>query len=130
MNSASLMPRDYACVQASRLLCRHVILSTIFLVDNVKCTIIFSLLNITEFRGRVVNILFPYSGCPGFKSRPGDRLYSLRFSWLSSVPPSECLYSTLKLGHDLSLPNQVQFIIHLSRFRLTLYNLSYLKMDH
>jgi hypothetical protein len=26
-------------------------------------------------RGRVVNIYDSYSGCPGFKSLPGDRLY-------------------------------------------------------
>jgi hypothetical protein len=33
----------------------------------------------TEHRGRVVNILASYSGGPGFKSRPGDRLPLLRF---------------------------------------------------
>jgi hypothetical protein len=35
------------------------------------------------------------------------------FSWFSSVHPGECRDSTLKLGHDLFLPNSLQFIIYL-----------------
>jgi hypothetical protein len=30
---------------------------------------------------RVLNITALYSEYPGFKSRPGDRLFCLRFSW-------------------------------------------------
>jgi hypothetical protein len=38
----------------------------------------------------------PYSGGPGFKSRSGDRLSWLKFSWFSSVPQRKCWDSTFK----------------------------------
>jgi hypothetical protein len=49
----------------------------------------------TERRGWVVNTLASYSGGPGFKSRPGNRISGLRFSWFSSIPPAMCLDSIL-----------------------------------
>jgi hypothetical protein len=50
----------------------------------------------TERRGWVVNTPALYSGGPGFKSLPGDRLSWLRFFvFFFSVLPGECRYSTL-----------------------------------
>jgi hypothetical protein len=51
--------------------------------------------HVTERHGRVVSIPTSYSGGPGFKSRPGDRLPRLRFSWFFSVPPGKFRDSTL-----------------------------------
>jgi hypothetical protein len=53
------------------------------------------------------------------------RSYILRFSWFFSVPPRECLHSTLKLVHDRFLQNNFHFIVYLSTFHSTLYSLSY-----
>jgi hypothetical protein len=38
------------------------------------------------------------------------------FSWFLTVPPGECRDSTLKFVHDCFLPNNFQFIIHLSSY--------------
>jgi hypothetical protein len=47
------------------------------------------------------------------------------FLWFSSVPPDECLNSTLKLDNDRFFLNPFQFIIHFSLFHSTLYSVSY-----
>jgi hypothetical protein len=62
-----------------------------------------------------------YTGGPGFKSWPGDRLSWLRTTVLSSVPLGECWGIPLKLDHDSVVPNSFQVIIHLSPFHLTLH---------
>jgi hypothetical protein len=85
----------------------------------------FSLISFTEFSdtqrySRVVKTPVSYSEGSGFRSRPGGRVYWLRFSWFSSAFPDECPHSTLKLIHDRFLPNSFQFIIHLSSFHSTL----------
>jgi hypothetical protein len=49
------------------------------------------------------------------------------FSWFSSVTPGKCRDCPLKLGQDCFLPNSFPFIINLSPFHLTVYNLSYWK---
>jgi hypothetical protein len=69
------------------------------------------LLFLTEHRGRVVSIPASYSGGPGFKSRPEDRLSWLTFAWFSSIRSGEYRGSTLKLGHDRFLPNHFRFIM-------------------
>jgi hypothetical protein len=71
--------------------------------------------NVTERRGWVVNT-HAYSVGLGLKSRPGNWLSWLSFSLFSSVPPGELRDSSLKLSHDHILPNNLQFIIHLSPF--------------
>jgi hypothetical protein len=79
----------------------------------------------TDRRGRVVNTPAWYSGGPGFKSLPGDRLPRLRFFMFFSVPPGKLRKTALKLGHGRFIPHYFQSIIHLSSCHRTLYNLSY-----
>jgi hypothetical protein len=69
-----------------------------------------------ERRGRMVNT-------SEFKYRPGNHL-SQGFSWFFSVPSGTIWSSALKLGHDRFLPPPFQFVIQLSHFHSTLYNLS------
>jgi hypothetical protein len=67
---------------------------------------------------RVVNNPALYSGGPGFKSRPGDRLF-----WgFRGITPGEFLDSAFKLGHHLFFPNPFPFIIYLPPFYSTLYS--------
>jgi hypothetical protein len=67
----------------------------------------------TKHRGRVVNTPASYSEVPGLNLCPSYQLSWLKFLWFSSIPPDECMDSTLKLGHDRFLPNPFQFnIIH------------------
>jgi hypothetical protein len=74
---------------------------------------------ITEFRSRVINTPASYSGDPGFKSRPGDRL-----SWLRVFVVFLSLYSRMP-GYSTYrfLPNPFQFVIYLA-FHSTLYSIS------
>jgi hypothetical protein len=80
----------------------------------------------TERHGRVVKTPTSYSGSPGLKSQSGDRL-SWFFLWFSSVRAGKFCGSTSILGHNRLLPHRFQFIIHLSPFNSTLYNLSHWK---
>jgi hypothetical protein len=66
----------------------------------------------TECRNLVVNSPASYSGGPGFNSRPGDRLCSLRFFLVVLSPPGKCWDSTLKLVPNLFLPHPVYLNIH------------------
>jgi hypothetical protein len=79
----------------------------------------------TERRGLVVNTATSYLGSAGFKSRPGDRISSLIF--FRSFP--QFLQANAgrvpKIGHGRFLPNPFEFIIHLSPYHSTLYNLIY-----
>jgi hypothetical protein len=70
-----------------------------------------SLLHTIKCHGWVVNTPSSYSG--GLGLYLGPEAGNLRFSWFSSVPQGECLYSSIKLGHDYFLPNPIPFIIHL-----------------
>jgi hypothetical protein len=80
---------------------------------------------LSERRGWVVNIPVSFSGGPKFKSRPGDRISWMMFSWLYSVSPGESRDSNFKLVHDRFLPNPSQFCIRSSAFHSTLYSLSF-----
>jgi hypothetical protein len=68
------------------------------------------------------NVLDSYSGSARFESRLGHRLSLQVFH---GVPQSFQTNSDIAtgLGHDCFLPNPVQFIIHLSPYHSTLYNL-------
>jgi hypothetical protein len=62
----------------------------------------------TEHTGRIVNTPASYSGDPGFKSLPVDRLPDWRLSWFTPVPPGKCWNSTLNQATTASfhiLPN-------------------------
>jgi hypothetical protein len=82
-------------------------------------------ISIVEHRGRVVNIPASYWEGPEFKSPPGDRLPWLRAFVVLPVPSGECQDSTFKLNHGCFLPNPFQFVIHLSSYLSTLYDLSH-----
>jgi hypothetical protein len=79
---------------------------------------------LSDRRGRVINTLALFSGGPGFKSLPGDRLSWLMFIVVFLSPSRH----TLMLGHDRFLPNTFKFIIHLPPFYPILYSLSYWKI--
>jgi hypothetical protein len=81
-----------------------------------------------EYRDRVDNTHASWSEGPVLKSRHGDQLYCLRFSWFFSDPPDECRDSILKLVHDRVLSDPYQFVIHLSPYHSTQYILSYWKL--
>jgi hypothetical protein len=66
----------------------------------------------TERHGRVVSIPASYSGGRGFKSRPGDQLFWLRFLVVFLSPSRQMPGYYLKLGHDRFLPHPFQFIVH------------------
>jgi hypothetical protein len=69
-----------------------------------------------ECRCPVVNTPTSFSGAHGF---PTTGYPDLGFPWFISVLPGEFRDSTLKLGHDLFLPNPFQFIIiHLLPYHL------------
>jgi hypothetical protein len=57
----------------------------------------------------MVNTPASYSGARGIKSRIWYRVSSQRFSWFSSVPPSECQDNSVKLGHDHLLPSRLVY---------------------
>jgi hypothetical protein len=83
---------------------RPIFMSTWFVCAfKIKFNIILSTPVSPKRRLRVVNIPASYSGGPGFKSRPRDRL-SWVLSWFSSVP-GKWRDSTLKSGHDRFLPH-------------------------
>jgi hypothetical protein len=63
-----------------------------------------------------------YLGDPGFKSRPEDQLYCLRFF---SACPGKCWDPALKLGYDLFLPHPFQFTVQLSPLYLMICGLSH-----
>jgi hypothetical protein len=81
----------------------------------------------SESRGQMVNIPASYSGGPGFKSRPGDRLSWLRYFVVFLSSSKQMQGSTSKLGYDHFLPHPFQFIIHLSSYHSLQYSLSYWK---
>jgi hypothetical protein len=78
-----------------------------------------------ERRGRVDNTSASYSGCPWFKSRPGNSLSWLRLFMVFFSPSRQILGLYLKLGHDHFLIHPFQFIIHLSPIHYTLYILNH-----
>jgi hypothetical protein len=78
-------------------------------------------------RRRVVNTPASYSGGPGFKRRPGDRLSWLRVFVVFLSPSRPTRESALKLGHDRFLPKPFQYVIHLLPLQSTLYSLSFRK---
>jgi hypothetical protein len=79
--------------------------------------------DLTERRGRVVNSCFVF-GRSRVKISARRPVNVTEFSWLSSVHPGKFWNSTLKLDHYHFLPHYFKFIIHLSPFHSTLYNLS------
>jgi hypothetical protein len=64
----------------------------------------------TERRGRVVNICALYSGGPGFRSRPGDRLPLGFCGFPQSLQANVRIILYLKLGHDRCLSHSLQFV--------------------
>jgi hypothetical protein len=66
----------------------------------------------SERHGRMVRIPASYSGGPGFKSRPGDRLSWVRTFVVLRRPSRQIPGEYLKLSHDHFLPHPFQFIIH------------------
>jgi hypothetical protein len=58
-----------------------------------------------------------------FKYQPGDRLYWQIFVVFISIS-RQVLAWYLKLGHDHSLPNPLQFMIDFSPYHSTVHNLS------
>jgi hypothetical protein len=67
--------------------------------------------DLTERSGQITNTLASYSGGPGFKSRPGDRVSCFR-GFLGPSRQTPVCY--LKLGRDFFLPHPLKFIIHLA----------------
>jgi hypothetical protein len=74
----------------------------------------------------MVNTPNSYSGGPGFKPRPGERLF-WGFSCVISVTLSKGWDSTSKAGYGRFITTPFRFTIHLSSFHSTLYSLSHWK---
>jgi hypothetical protein len=78
-------------------------------------------ISLTERRGRVVNTPAAYSRGPGFTSRSGDRLSSLRFVVLFLSHYRQMMGLYLKIWPRPLLPHPFHFIIYLSPLHSTLY---------
>jgi hypothetical protein len=91
------MPVDFAPPPCLFIFYKNVTRIVVYLFAKPSKTEFQSFLSGTECHGRVVNTSVSYSGGPGFKSLPRDRLSWLMFSWFFSVPPRKCRNSILEI---------------------------------
>jgi hypothetical protein len=65
--------------------------------------------------------VYSYSGSARFVSGPGQEVFCLRFSWISSVHPAISRVLT-SLGQDCLFQNPFHFTVHGSSYNWTLYS--------